>query len=85
MSSVSPSATWVTTPESFPNSSGSDIRRRVGPEIPVRTVRQTLAGLVVEMQVTPIGKTRWRRYQLTPAFGQEIYDWFLQYDKRSRK
>jgi len=57
----------------------------VGPEIPVRTVRQTLAGLVVEMQDTPIGKTRWRRYQLTPAFGQEIYDWFLQYDKRSRK
>jgi len=56
--------------ERFPNSSSSDIHRRVGPEIPARTFRRTLEGLVAEGEVTASGERRWRRYQARTPVGQ---------------
>ena len=54
----------------FPDSPASDIRRRVGPEIPVRTFRRVLKDLVDEEQVSAIGENRWRRYKLARPVGQ---------------
>ena len=55
----------------FPDSSASDIHRRVGSEIPMRTFRRALDSLVVAGVVAAIGKTRWRRYRLADAIGHE--------------
>ncbi len=49
--------------ERFPSSSASEIHRRVGPEIHVRTVGRALQRLVGEGQVLVDGKGRWRRYK----------------------
>lgn len=57
--------------ERFPNSSASDIHRRVGPEIPTRTFRRTLQDLVGEERVRATGETRWRRYGVNPPLGHE--------------
>ena len=57
--------------ERFPDSSASDIHRRVGSEIPVRTFRRALEGLVTDKRVVSNGETRWRRYRANPAIGQE--------------
>lgn len=53
----------------FPDSSATDIHRRVGSEIPSRTLRRTLEALVTENQVVASGETRWRRYRLSSALG----------------
>jgi ATP-dependent DNA helicase RecG len=50
--------------ERFPNSAISDIHRRIGPEIPVRTVRRALETLVNARDVGATGEKRWRRYKL---------------------
>lgn len=47
----------------FPNSSSSDVRRRVGPEIHVRTFSRVLQQLVAQGLVATEGKGRWRRYR----------------------
>lgn len=56
--------------ERFPDSSASDIHRRVGREIPERTFRRALTELVKAGQVIPAGERRWRRYRAAPANGQ---------------
>ena len=53
--------------ERFPDSSKSDIWRRVGPEIPERTFRRALEELVTSGQVVATGETRARRFSLTPG------------------
>jgi ATP-dependent DNA helicase RecG len=55
--------------ERFPDSSATDIHRRVGSEIPSRTLRRTLEALVADNQVVASGETRWRRYRLSSALG----------------
>jgi len=55
--------------ERFPDSSATDIHRRVGPEIPERTFRRALDALVTDDRVLTAGETRWRRYRLNPALG----------------
>jgi ATP-dependent DNA helicase RecG len=52
--------------ERFPVSSAKDIRRRVGPEIPERTFRNSLQVLVADGRVERIGKTQGMRYRLGP-------------------
>ena len=54
--------------ERFPRSAISDVHRRVGPEIPLRTLRRALEGLVVEGQVTASGERRWRRYRANTSY-----------------
>lgn len=51
--------------ERYPKSSSTDIRRRTGPEIPLRTFRRTLEEMVTAGQVEASGEKRWRRYRLT--------------------
>lgn len=60
--------------ERFPESSASDIHRRVGSEIPERTFRRALEDLVSANQVLAEGQKRWRRYFLNPSIGQEDPD-----------
>lgn len=60
--------------ERFPESSASDIHRRVGSEIPERTFRRAMEDLVAENQVQAEGEKRWRRYRLPPSIGQEDRD-----------
>lgn len=56
--------------ERFPDSSIGDIRRRIGAEIPDRTVRRALESLVAEGQaITTGGEKRWRTYRLKPDIG----------------
>lgn len=55
--------------ERFPDSLSKDIHRRVGPEIPDRTFRRALAGLIKEGQVEGTGQTRWRKYRLQSSLG----------------
>jgi ATP-dependent DNA helicase RecG len=50
--------------ERFPDSSKSDIWRRVGPEIPERTFRRALEDLVASGQIVVTGETRARRFRL---------------------
>ena len=50
--------------ERFPDSSRSEIHRRVGTEIPERTLRRTLEDLVKAGDVLALGEKRWRRYRL---------------------
>lgn len=51
--------------ESYPDSSSSEINRRVGPEISTRTVKRALDDLEAEAEVSHIGEKRWRRYRRT--------------------
>jgi ATP-dependent DNA helicase RecG len=55
--------------ERFPDSSAKDIRRRVGPEVPERTFRRALEGLVGGRHVLGTGERRWRRYHLGRSLG----------------
>jgi ATP-dependent DNA helicase RecG len=51
----------------FPDSSKADIWRRVGPEIPERTFRRALEGLVASGRVVATGETRARKFNLKPG------------------
>lgn len=55
--------------ERFPDSSKSDIWRRVGPEIPERTFRRAIEKLVEAGEVVTEGEKRWRRYRLKGSIG----------------
>lgn len=55
--------------ERFPDSSKSDIWRRVGPEIPERTFRRAIEELVEPGEVVTEGEKRWRRYRLKGSIG----------------
>lgn len=55
--------------ERYPDSSLQDVRRRVGMEIPERTLRRALEGLVTDGEVTKTGERRWRRYRARPSIG----------------
>jgi ATP-dependent DNA helicase RecG len=46
----------------FPGSAVSDIRRRIGLEVPARTLRRALTELTDRGQVFTEGERRWRRY-----------------------
>lgn len=48
----------------YPDSSSSEINRRIGAEISPRTLRRALEALVGEETVTYTGDRRWRRYRL---------------------
>ena len=48
----------------YPDSSSSEINRRIGAEISPRTLRRALEALVSEETVTYTGDRRWRRYRL---------------------
>lgn len=50
--------------ERFPHSAKADIQRRVGPEIPERTLRRALETLVETGDVLPSGEKRWRTYSV---------------------
>ncbi len=54
----------------YPGSAASEIRRRVGPEIPERTFRRALKRLLEEGQIKAEGERRWRRYRPDTAIGQ---------------
>lgn len=57
--------------ERYPGSSASDIHRRVGREIPERTLRRALADLRQDGRIVAAGERRWRRYHPAKANGQE--------------
>lgn len=57
--------------ERYPGSASSEIHRRVGPEIPVRTFRRALKEALSEGAIAAKGERRWRRYHPTTANGQE--------------
>ena len=56
--------------ERYPASALTDVRRRVGPEIPERTFRRAMDALVADGDVTKTGEHRWRRYSAAPSLGQ---------------
>lgn len=58
----------------FPDSSATEIHRRVGPEIPGRTFGRTLQRLRAEGVLSSTGKTRWRRYRVNADIGQRRND-----------
>lgn len=49
--------------ERFPESSISEIQRRIGPEIPSRSIKRGLDELVAEKALSFTGERRWRRYR----------------------
>ena len=49
----------------YPDSSSTDINRRIGAEISVKTVKRTLDDLMDAGRVTHEGERRWRRYRLS--------------------
>ena len=51
----------------FPESSSSEIHRRVGPEISLRTLKRAIDALVEDGLVAPSGQRRWTRYKLLPG------------------
>ncbi len=48
----------------YPNSSSSEINRRIGAEISAKTVKRALDELIGEKKVIFAGQRRWRRYRL---------------------
>ena len=56
--------------ERFPDSSISDVHRRIGPEIPPRTVKRAFDLLVSEGTISATGERRWRRYRLAKPIDQ---------------
>lgn len=52
--------------ERYPDSSISEIHRRVGPEIAQRTLKRAIDALVDEKRITFSGERRWRRYRVLP-------------------
>jgi ATP-dependent DNA helicase RecG len=57
----------------YPNSSSSEVNRRIGAEISAKTVKRALDDLIEQGLVAYEGERRWRRYRLdNPAHkGQE--------------
>jgi ATP-dependent DNA helicase RecG len=53
--------------ERFPESSISEIQRRIGPEIPPRSVKRALDLLMTEGVLVASGERRWRRYRVATA------------------
>jgi ATP-dependent DNA helicase RecG len=51
--------------ERYPDSSASDVNRRIGGEIAAKTVKRALDVLVDAGQVAHAGERRWRRYRLS--------------------
>lgn len=60
--------------ERYPDSASSEIHRRVGSEIPVRTFRRALKEALSEGAIAATGERRWRRYHPAAAYGQEGED-----------
>ena len=60
--------------ERCPRSSISDIQRRIGPEIPARSIKRSLDQLVLERAVSATGERRWRRYRVMSAIDQGSSD-----------
>ena len=58
----------------YPGSASSEIHRRVGPEIPVRTFRRALNELLSDGEIRAVGERRWRRYHPGSAIGHEDDD-----------
>jgi ATP-dependent DNA helicase RecG len=56
--------------ERFPDSSISEINRRIGPEIPRRRVKYILDRLAADGVLAASGERRWRRYRLAPSMDQ---------------
>lgn len=56
--------------ERFPESAISDVQRRIGPEIPSRTVKRAFDLLVSEGTIRATGERRWRRYQVAKSIDQ---------------
>jgi ATP-dependent DNA helicase RecG len=54
----------------YPESGMSEIRSRVGEEIPERSLRRALEELGKEGLATWVGERRWRRYSPTASIGQ---------------
>lgn len=55
--------------ERFPDSAISDIQRRIGPEIPSRSLKRALDQLVREGVLGTTGERRWRRYWVVKSIG----------------
>jgi ATP-dependent DNA helicase RecG len=51
----------------YPDSSSTDINRRIGAEISARTVKRALDEMIEKGKVTFTGSGRWRKYR--PAEG----------------
>jgi len=49
----------------YPDSSSTDVNRRIGAEISSKTVKRALDDLVEDGRVTYEGERRWRRYRLS--------------------
>jgi ATP-dependent DNA helicase RecG len=49
----------------YPDSSSTDVNRRIGAEISAKTVKRALDALVEEGRVSHTGERRWRRYRLS--------------------
>lgn len=58
----------------YPGSASSEIHRRVGPEIPVRTFRRALNELLSDGEIRAVGERRWRRYHPGSTIGHEDAD-----------
>ena len=58
----------------YPNSSASEIHRRVGSEIPERTFGRALREVLASGAIGAVGERRWRRYHPCPPIGQEGHD-----------
>jgi ATP-dependent DNA helicase RecG len=58
--------------ERFPESSVSDIHRRIGPEIPSRTLKRALDLLIAETRLQASGERRWRRYRVIDPIDNSI-------------
>ena len=58
----------------YPNSASSEIHRRVGSEIPNRTLRRALKELLADGAIRATGERRWRRYHPCASNGQESDD-----------
>ena len=58
----------------YPQSAISDINRRVGPEIPVRTLQRALQYLVAKGRAIASREGRWRTYSARQSIGHEGND-----------
>lgn len=57
--------------ERFPDSSISEIHRRIGSEIPSRSVKRAVEQLLEERRLDATGERRWRRYRTVTAIDQD--------------
>lgn len=60
--------------ERYPGSSSTEVHERVGPEIPLRTLRRALKELVDSEAVIAEGERRWTRYRVSASIGQDETD-----------